>query len=281
MLFQYQRSWLSHSRLTLGLALLALLGVEGCRCSRRPSPSATSTAVVERLAAPSPEVLSLQSKGGVALKAELWSRGAAEGPAVVLAHRLAGSRAEWAPLIPELFAQPGDLTVLALDLRGHGDSRAKDATGRLASWRELTAVDYEAMGDDVTAALTHLTQLHPARPVVLVGSDLGATVVCRAAGRLGNNLRGIALVSPGGALRGLDLFTPYAQVRTHRSWFAVGQGDAVSLAATRTLQRMATSGEVVLLESPAHGAEALGAAKPELWSKLAVFIRDAAAKSGG
>jgi len=209
----------------------------------------------------------------VTLEASQWTRGASTAPAIVLVHRLAGSRAEWGGLIPELFASPGDLTVLALDLRGHGGSRQKDPTGKLSGWRELGASDYAAMGDDVLAAVAHLRQGGVTRPVALVGSDLGATAVCLAGGKVGAGLAGIALVSPGGALRGVDLFEPFAQLKSHPVWLAVGQEDAVSLAATRTLEKMSPTAKLLVLPSSAHGAEALGAERPELWRSLAEFLR--------
>jgi hypothetical protein len=78
-----------------------------------------------------PDAVDFESSDGVLLHADLWRTGDPEAPAVVLVHQARSDRSEWASFVSELRARAPGLTVLALDLRGHGAStRAGDATVR-------------------------------------------------------------------------------------------------------------------------------------------------------
>lgn len=80
------------------------------------------------------------------------------GPALVLVHGITESRRTWDPLVTDLAT---DHTVVALDLRGHGESALADA------------YDPESMAGDVTAVLGAEGLTDP----LLVGHSLGGIVV--------------------------------------------------------------------------------------------------------
>lgn len=86
-----------------------------------------------------------------------------DGPPLVLVHGITESRAAWDPLVPDLAA---DHTVVALDVRGHGES------GPAASY------DTTAMVADLAAVVDALGLTDP----VLVGHSMGGIAVTTYAG---------------------------------------------------------------------------------------------------
>jgi pimeloyl-ACP methyl ester carboxylesterase len=84
--------------------------------------------------------------------------GPLSGPAVVLVHGITESRRSWDPLIDDLAT---DLRVLAVDLRGHGDSDPGDG------------YDPISYASDVVETMRH----HGIEAPVAVGHSLGGVVV--------------------------------------------------------------------------------------------------------
>jgi len=99
-------------------------------------------------------------------------------PALVIAHGLSGSHAEFLHLVPELAKQAH---VYLIDLRGHGLS------GRAESYQ---VADYTR---DVAAFVRQVVS----KPVVLVGHSLGGLIAIWLAAHQPDLLRGMVLVDPG------------------------------------------------------------------------------------
>jgi pimeloyl-ACP methyl ester carboxylesterase len=93
--------------------------------------------------------------GGVGLAYEL--HGASDAPPLVLLHALGEGRSDWAPVVGR-FAER--FRVVAVDLRGHGDS---DWPGTYS---------FQFMADDVLRLLDHLGLSH----VTLLGHSMGGCV---------------------------------------------------------------------------------------------------------
>lgn len=86
-----------------------------------------------------------------------------DGPPLALVHGITENRRSWDPLVPELAINH---TVVAVDVRGHGES------GSAPSY------DAQAMAGDVAAVVTHLGLDDP----VVVGHSMGGIVVTAYAG---------------------------------------------------------------------------------------------------
>jgi len=100
------------------------------------------------------------------------------------------------------------LTVLAFDLRGHGESNRSE--GGEVSYGGFDTEAWAATSHDVEAAVAYLRSpvapVQPAR-IALVGSSIGSTAVVRAAA-LDPSLDVLVLLSPGRAYRGVDGILP-------------------------------------------------------------------------
>lgn len=135
------------------------------------------------------ELVSLQAADGTALAAA-WYAPTRPAPAIVLVHMLTRSHREWDLAAQALNAS--GFAVLALDLRGHGNS-----SGSYAS-------SLSSMQQDVQAALDWVKL----RPEVLpghlgiAGASLGASLAVIAAAA-DPAVRSVVLLSPGGEYRGL------------------------------------------------------------------------------
>jgi pimeloyl-ACP methyl ester carboxylesterase len=114
---------------------------------------------------------------GITLHARDWGGG---GQAVVLLHGLASNARIWDGVAPRLVG--AGLRVVAVDLRGHGDSdQPSDGYG------------FETVGRDLEAALATLGLARP----VLAGHSWGAGVALQYAADRPGSLAGLALVDGG------------------------------------------------------------------------------------
>ncbi len=223
------------------------------------------------------------TRDGWQLAATLWS-GAPGAPtgAVLLLHQLGSDRDEWRPLVERLQRAPA-VMVLALDLRGHGDS-VQGPTSTHQRWEEFgdDATRWVGVAVDAAAGLRPLVGVGGARTVVAIGSSLGGSA---AFAGLASEPRvvGLGWVSPGLAYRGLDAVAPLhefvsAPTAARRSlWMIAAEGDPGSTAAMATLAGAAGSVPVVrtvVAGSDAHGVALLNA-DPARWDALDRWARDA------
>ena len=147
----------------------------------------------------------LRSSDGVLLTGSyLPGAGAEQGPAVLLAHGFAAHRRKpaYARLADGLAAR---LPVLALDLRGHGDS------GGWSTFGDREALDIEA-GVEWLRAMGH-------REVVGLGLSMGATAALHAAAR-GTRFDGLVLISAPARFRAVPETDPTRRLK--RLWDSPG-----------------------------------------------------------
>jgi pimeloyl-ACP methyl ester carboxylesterase len=136
---------------------------------------------------PSPRNSVLRDAGGIDFAATSWEKGRPSG--VVLVHGLLGTRSMREIVrVAEALASRHD--VLAIDVRGHGDSPGRFTWGR-EEWKQ------------VVAAVDHLAA--PGRKVAVVGFSYGGFHAVRAVAR-GAAVSRLALVGAPWDLRVLDHF---------------------------------------------------------------------------
>lgn len=287
------RTWPMLVACSLALAVAAA----GCKRRRNPpapaaSPSSSVSAATaassapsavsaERVRTPRPvgplpkaETPSIRTTDGVKLGASLWVGGDAKAPAVVLVHRLGGTRAEWEPLVARLFPVHQPMNVLAIDLRGHGESVRKEGEKGKLAWQGFKTDEFARMANDVEAAVQYLRKRSggPAASLVFVGSDIGGTAMVRAVHDAKIATSGVCLISPGASLRGVDLYEPFGAVLSLPNLIVSGTADNVSKDPAIALKTMSKSGQGIQLASGAHSAEFLGADNPELWDLVADWV---------
>lgn len=200
--------------------------------------------------------------------------------AVLLLHQLGSNRAEWRPLIDRLQWAPA-VTVLALDLRGHGDSVQGPSSLR-QTWEGFgeDPARWAGLARDAAAGARYLFNEGAARSVVVVGSSIGASA---AVAGLAEEPRvvGLAMISPGLAYHGLDAVGPMRAFATlpttprRTAWMMAAERDEESARAVATLATEATGVSVERALVPgtdAHGVSLLNA-DVRRWEALERYIR--------
>lgn len=269
--------------LLLSLTLLVACKSESPPPSGGPSvvttlPSAAAPQASASAPPPRPRVIptaqetTLTTSDKVSLAATWYGVGPAA-PVIVMMHRLGGRRADWKPLLDRLLKEGPEASMLLVELRGHGQS-GPAAEGRVGGG--LKGSDIEAMDADVQAAVAEIDRRlgQPATTLVGVGSDLGATVLTRAA-RSDPRWRALALLSPVGALRGVDIYRPFADVRRRRTLLAGIKTDTISLEPIQTMSSMVgANATMTLYEGRSTEAHNPGPAAVALWDGVAGWLRD-------
>jgi len=132
------------------------------------------------------ESLRLSTQDGEELGA-WYSEGEPDAPSVLLVHGIGAARTHFLSRA-EVFARRG-YSVFLVTLRAHGDS-----TG------EFNDIGLSAR-HDVVAAVDELQRRRPGRPLVVMGTSMGAAAALFASGELGNRVSGYILESPFETLR--------------------------------------------------------------------------------
>jgi dienelactone hydrolase len=185
----------THALVAAMLAVPALLALTSETCSAQ-SLAAAPTANASRASnAAGGDKVNFKSEDKQALTASYWAPKDTKGsaPGAVLVHDAGASRADMNEIAERLVKQ--GFAVVALDLRGHGESAGNNA------WSALTDADKQKTWPfalrDVKAAVTWLRDqpgVH-ASNVSLVGDRAGCTLAVRYASR-DENVRSIVLLDP-------------------------------------------------------------------------------------
>lgn len=183
-------------------------------------------------------------------------------PAVILVHMLNRSRRDWDPVAPRLAA--AGIGALAIDLRGHGDSRFDPPAE--------AAPDYAVLRHDLQAARKYLASRNDvvAGRIGLAGASLGANLVALEAAEGG--VISIALLSPSLDYRGLRIEAALRKFRAHPVLLVASDDDAYARRSVLDLQKTGTVREVLTLSAAGHGTNMLGRA-PELAQALVDWFR--------
>lgn len=255
---------------TLTLLLLAL-GCSGRRAADAGADAAARRGPAAVQLPPTPDRWSLT--GTLTLGADN------HGAAVLLLHQLGSTRAEWSQLVERL-QRPPAVTVLALDLRGHGES-VQGPGGSDERWESFgeDPAKWEGLRHDALAGVQFLRMSGGARSVVIVGSSIGSSAALMAAAEL-DQVAGLVMVSPGAVYHGLDVLPSVAGFLSRSQQRApvlllAGDQDTYSVEGVSTLgDAMGTVAERQVYPGREHGVS-LCNVDPERWNRVETFIRRA------
>jgi pimeloyl-ACP methyl ester carboxylesterase len=234
-----------------------------------------------------PEAIEFTGADGVTIHAGLWRTGDPEAPAVVFVHQARSDRSEWEPFIRELRARAPGLTVLALDLRGHGAStRAGDVNLR---WQDFNSGDgpglrrWASCTTDVQAAVSWLRRREEGsipRAIGLVGSSIGSTSVLRAAANDGvagpGRIAAVVAISPGMSYFSVPIRSALETLKVRSvPVLAVGARDDTNDVAGTTQEMvtiLAENLQVQLYDDGGHGV-AIAGPHPEAIGVVIDFLK--------
>jgi pimeloyl-ACP methyl ester carboxylesterase len=205
------------------------------------------------------ERVTVQAADGTVLVGDLYLptlQARQKAPLVVLLHMLSRQRGDWQPFIPRL-TENGN-AVLAMDLRGHGESIQK-GPARLG-WRSFSTEDYARMPADL---LETLDALSPYRDridldrVAVIGASIGCNVALVAAAE-SQAIRALVLLSPGLDYRGINTEEAMRRYGDRPILLVASEADSYAANSTRTLYALAAGPkEVKIYSGRAHGTRIL------------------------
>jgi pimeloyl-ACP methyl ester carboxylesterase len=164
---------------------------------------------------------------------------------IILLHSAGGTRAEWEPYASRFYE--AGYEVLAIDLRGHGESDEYVIAGGSKFRANPLTIRADDAVTDIASILEQLPQRYEAQPlpVFVVGADAGANAAWLSTGVHEDVLAGVAVSAedtrPDGPLSGAS----FPDAEPHDVLFVAGPGevpDANALAET-------VSGDVEVLEA--------------------------------
>ncbi len=184
------------------------------------------------------ETVSFLTKDGVKIFGSLYLPGRTKGKvsAVLLLHQLGKDRRSWNVLIPNLLKEK--YVVLAIDLRGHGDSTTFD--GKPYFYSDFSNSDYALMIEDVRSAVEYLKSRGEVRAdrIGIIGASIGANLALQYASE-DRNVRTVILLSPGENYRGLEIL-PFLEAYSRRALLiVVSEKDTYSLVSSQKLKEHA------------------------------------------
>ena len=201
----------------------------------------------------SPERVTLHSDDGVTLAATWYEPSSRPAPAVILVHMLQKTRRDWDPLATRMAGE--GLGVLALDLRGHGESQGS-AQDLAAMAQDLRAArKFVASRSDVTAA-----------KLGIVGASFGATLAALA-GAEDPAIAAVALLSPTTEYRGIRIDAALRKFSPRPLLLVASDDDGYAARTVRDLQKAGAGRETILLNRAGHGTAML-TADPDLGRRL-------------
>ncbi len=178
-------------------------------------------------------------------------------PTALLIHMRSSTREAWQPVASAL--QKAGYNVLAIDLRGHGD------TGGTINWT-LAPQDVKT----VLARLSALPGVDPQR-IAVVGADIGANLALGACADL-PGCKTAVLLSPGLDIEGIQTTDAMKRFGTRPVLIIASRSDTPSVSDSVTLAKLAQGEEQLqLYDGKAHGT-ALFSAQPGLAALIVQWL---------
>lgn len=213
--------------------------------------------------------MAFQTSDGLLLSADYYPPAGGDGPApfVILLHMSQSSRVAWVPLAEPL--QKAGFAVLALDLRGHGESRTEELAQRV---KDRDALLYEDMYKDLRAAYDWMASQEEVdrSRFALVGADVGASVALRYA-TYDRSVDAIVCLSPGLAYMGLDSASDMAKIKGRRILLLSNDSSEEQSAASK-LAKLSAGARHDVVKSDLHGTDMFSSG-PELAGTVAEFLK--------
>jgi pimeloyl-ACP methyl ester carboxylesterase len=211
----------------------------------------------------------LTSPDDVAISGDYYPVSADLAPAVLLVHSFATNRDEWGTF-PVLLQQNG-IAVLAVDLRGHGEStRQITAKGpQLIDHRKFITADFQDMLLDINKAVDWLSEqpgINKQR-IAIIGSSVGANLALRYT-LFNDELAAEVLLSPGLDYKGIRTDDVMGKLGPMPLRIVVSQFDPFAFpSATRLMEirkeagHTTDSNELIVCSGSLHGGKMLSGVK--------------------
>jgi alpha-beta hydrolase superfamily lysophospholipase len=209
------------------------------------------------------QTIQFDTTDGITIIGTLWkSEETAKAP-VILVHQLGRDRGSFFSFAQKLFAK--GFTVLAIDVRGHGESIKKGNAEIF--FMDFGDEDYQKISDDILKAKEFLK----AEKVLVVGASIGANAVLNYSASDSSSL-GAVLLSPGLNYKGIDTQESAAQQNVPLL-ITASKEDEYSMQSSQVIfdRSPLTDKKLILLENAGHGTDML-VSKPDFEQQVIQWL---------
>jgi pimeloyl-ACP methyl ester carboxylesterase len=200
------------------------------------------------------EKVSFRTSDGVTIVADYHERDG-DGPSALLLHMMPAVKESWAQFAGQLL-DAGFSRVLAIDLRGHGESRESDS-GEL-DYKLFEDEDHQAKTDDVEAAVAWLEERGAEKTrLAVIGASIGANLAIVYGGEH-NEIPAVVALSPGLDYRGVttpDKVKMYSPAQG--LYIVASEEDELSFRTNRELAALKEDSALRELSGVGHGTTML------------------------
>ncbi|MCP4360530.1 MAG: alpha/beta fold hydrolase [Chloroflexi bacterium] len=235
------------------------------------TPTDTPEPTVEEVEAETEEVeketadattqdVTIPGADGLEIQGILWLPGDNESiPGVILLHMLGSNRGSWQPSrLPDLLSENG-YAVLAIDMRGHGE------TGGSPDWT-LVEEDLQLV-HEYFAGLNEVDK----GATAVVGASIGGNMALIAGANL-PAINAVVLLSPGLDYRGVTTEDHIEEYGSRPIFIAASEEDSYAADSSRTLQELAQGkAELTLYNGAGHGTN-MFSSQPELAEAILAWL---------
>lgn len=213
-----------------------------------------------------PEKVNLKTADGINITASHW-RGPAGSPAVLLLHMMPATKESWNEFARKL--NQAGFGVLAVDLRGHGESE-----GGPDGWRNFSDSEHQKSIEDARAGFEFQKNEGHSK-FFLAGASIGANLALEHLAE-SEDASAALLLSPGLNYRGVETLPMAAKIRPDQgAFFAASRDDKITGADTMARQLYDAANckkEIKIFDKGGHGTD-LFAAYPELMSEITDWFK--------
>ncbi|MBI4281002.1 alpha/beta fold hydrolase [Candidatus Uhrbacteria bacterium] len=218
-----------------------------------------------------PESISFETADGLIIKGDYYpSQGSNQ--AVLLLHMRPETKSSWKSLAEQLVAN--GFSVLAIDLRGHGESVLR-SNGGAVRYETFTEPEEQQSIKDLEAAGRWLEEQRGFLPnnLALVGASIGANLALQYLSERAD-LPAAVLLSPGLVYRGIDTQPMLEKLASgQRLMFVAAKDDTYSALTVGVLnEKTAVSHQTKIFDSGGHGTH-LFSSHPSLKEEIIVWLK--------
>jgi esterase/lipase len=197
------------------------------------------------------EKVTFQTKDNVTIAGNYWKGGE---KAVLLLHMMPATKESWNDFAAML--SKGGYTVLAIDMRGHGESTKKGSEE--LDFTKFSDAEHQTSIMDVEAAADFLKS-KGARQLFVVGASIGANLALEYQSQHAEVAKSV-LLSAGTNYRGIQTLPLAEKLRANQSVFlAAGEkDDDTAKAANQIGERLKGDKRVKIFTTDAHGTNLFG-----------------------
>ena len=217
------------------------------------------------------EDVRIPAADGMLLAATVYRASSDYAAGLLLLHGLGSNRQAWEPLAFQ--ARQAGFTILAVDLRGHGES-TRSPNGEAVTHRRFGPEDWQRVSGDVATAKAALLGFG-ADPdnIAFIGADIGANLAlqCAAADA---GVEAVVLLSPALSQNGIDAERAIESYGNRPCLLVCAEGDSYAALSCATLKKQAPGFiDLQMYAGSAHGTDLL-AAMPLATDQILLWLKE-------